>query len=199
MTMGRPDYSAYVEAAQRGDYNVGQAGAWAVTSNQGGTWGVAQVGPWDVNSIQSGSWSIGQSGNWNVGQTGTWEMFTKEYIGKPGIKRFAEYVSVPKDTAEVSPQTSYITLVAGAIEGLGLIIPMGHAGLSGIRMSQESTLLVPTEASQWLKGDNEKFYNDVRHTIVEEAGPLYRLTITAFNTDDTHAHVFLVLVWVEAA
>jgi len=198
MTTGRPDYSAFVDAAQRDAWSVGQTGAWTVTSNQGGAWSVAQSGNWDVQSIQSGAWVIGQSGNWNVGQTGTWEMFTKEYKGKPGIKRFAEYVSVAKDTAEGAPQTSYITLVAGTIEGLGVIIPRGHAGLTGIRLAQESTLLVPTEASQWLEGDDDKFYNDVRHDIVEEAGPLYRLTVTAFNEDDTYAHTFLVLVWVEA-
>lgn len=64
-------------------------------------------------------------------------------------------VTVPAGTPKATPVSVATAIPQGAVIGLDLIIPDGHAGLTGIQLYVAGGLALPTTIGQWISGNND--------------------------------------------
>lgn len=92
-------------------------------------------------------------------------------------------VVTPANTAEVSPQLTVVTLGLVVLEAVEVIVPAGHAGLTGVALRYEGTRIVPFRETEFIVA------NDYTRTWPLDlwlgAGDL---TVVTFNTDDAFPH-----------
>lgn len=96
-------------------------------------------------------------------------------------------IEVAANTSAGSPQEETLKLTAGVIHELKLEIPPGHVGLTGISFWIAGHPVFPSTAGQWFKGDNRELRFREWYKIKTS---LNKMTIKAYNTDDTYAHTF---------
>lgn len=94
-------------------------------------------------------------------------------------------LTVPANTAETSAVSSAVTLGQVELDEVRIRIPPGHAGLTGVQVLIGGEAIAPWgQASEWFVGDDE-------HEIFQIGlGVAERVTIRAFNADETYQHTF---------
>jgi hypothetical protein len=105
---------------------------------------------------------------------------------------YAFTVTVPANTAIASPVSQTIQVSFGTLDEIELIIPSGHAGLTGIQFQIAGAVVLPWGSvptagqtpGQWIIGNNL----DRTWQIGVEVGAT--LIAKAYNTDTTYQHVF---------
>ena len=98
-------------------------------------------------------------------------------------------VEVPPNTPPENPLRRQVELTAGEVRQITVVIPPGHAGLTGIRFLLRETVIIPASPDEWIRGD------DVALTFPEkfelpDLPP--RLLIEAYNEDTVYPHAFQV-------
>jgi len=96
-------------------------------------------------------------------------------------------VDVPKNTPESSPITKYIDLEGDYVYEISYLIPPGHLGLTGFQIYYGDLQLLPKNKGEWVRGDNVYRSVRVRWSFRSRR---FRLTIKAYNNDDTYDHGF---------
>lgn len=92
-------------------------------------------------------------------------------------------VTTPANTAAAAPQSTTWNLGTGVLERLEVVIPDGHAGLTGFRLLWGGRVVMPYEGGEWITGNSDKL--TVELGLWTGAG---RITVDTYNTDDTFAH-----------
>lgn len=101
-------------------------------------------------------------------------------------------VTVPANTAIAAPFSVAIPLEDGNLVSIRLVIPDGHAGLTGIRFMRAGTQVVPySETVTWIISNDDKIEIAYGGDIT-----LTGLTAVAYNTD-IFDHAFYVLCRVD--
>jgi len=94
-------------------------------------------------------------------------------------------VTVPVNTAQASPQVTNVSFNPGNVVGIQIIIPAGHAGLTGIALRSGKSQYVPRTSGSFVVSDDEVVKWDV-----EGAPGTGNWEAVAFNTDDSYSHSF---------
>lgn len=108
-----------------------------------------------------------------------------ELAQHPEVKHFRVDVTVQPNTAAAAATATNVELGLVIVDTIEVLIPLGHAGLTGLRVTYDGATILPwTQGDRWLIGDN-----------VDRAFPVglpvsHPLVVRAFNTDDTFPHTF---------
>jgi hypothetical protein len=97
---------------------------------------------------------------------------------------YALTVTTPAATAQASPQQTAFPMVDGHLRRLEILIPPGHAGLTGIAARNQGVQVVPWGTSGFLVGDDLNLPIDLDYDVATTG-----LTIFTYNTGQyPHSH-----------
>lgn len=103
------------------------------------------------------------------------------------VRKVFNSLTVPKGTASSAPATAPWDLGSVVIVNIEVMIPPGHAGLTGLAIAYSGQQLVPwANGNAWLKGD------DLTRVIPFDFQVGRPLTLSGFNTD-IFDHTFYLL------
>ena len=103
---------------------------------------------------------------------------------------YSKQITIAASTTQANSSKSYFKVNKGVISNMWITFPAGCAGLVKLRIYYEGHPFVPVNADNYIRGDNYTFKFPVMFEITEE--PM-RLTVEAWNDDDTYAHTFDIL------
>lgn len=105
---------------------------------------------------------------------------------------FLEFdITVPAQTTSSAPLSTDLELPWGVIDYIGIQIPLGVAGLTGLQLWRGLYQLAPTNADGWVKGENIVVEWKEEFELFQP--PLF-ITALAYNDDDSYAHTLTVRV-----
>lgn len=64
-------------------------------------------------------------------------------------------VTCPPGTLQVNAIETDLSFPPGRLVGLEIVIPPGHAGATGLAIAQAHQIVIPTQGTQWLVGDDD--------------------------------------------
>ena len=101
--------------------------------------------------------------------------------------------TVPKNTAEETPVEQKLLVHPGILHQVSVLIPPGHAGLTGVAIDAGLHQIAPSSQNTWFMGDDSLFsYPE----WIEITQGLAEIGIRGFNVDDTYNHSFVIGVGV---
>ncbi len=100
-------------------------------------------------------------------------------------------ISTPRNTAQAAAQSTNWTCGQGLLERVDIVIPPGHANLTGLQILWGGRQVVPYDGAEFITGDNDEITVDLGLWV--QTGVL---VVRTFNTDDTFAHAFLLRAYV---
>lgn len=104
--------------------------------------------------------------------------------------------TVPKNTAEEAPYEQKLQISAGILHQVSVVVPPGHAGLTGCALDIGLHQISPTNQNEWFKGD------DVHFTFpeyIEIPDGTRELNLRGFNLDTLYDHGFVIGVGIMPA
>ena len=102
-------------------------------------------------------------------------------------RTFTTRITTPASTTEASPLETAFALPQGTLVTVEVVIPAGHAGLTGIAIDYSGEHIFPWGRGTFLSGDDEVVSMESGHELGGSA-----ITIRTFNADDTFAHDHLI-------
>lgn len=87
-------------------------------------------------------------------------------------------VTVPAGTAKTAPITVNWAVYPGWLSHFIIEIPVGHAGLTGIRLTYKTTPVIPFDLNSWLVGNGHRFEVQWQDEVMQTG-----LAAQAYNTD----------------
>jgi hypothetical protein len=99
-------------------------------------------------------------------------------------------VTTAANTPSSSPQVTTWSIGRGVVDRIDIVIPDGHAGLTGIALLWGGRQVVPYEDGEWIVG------NDDEVTVALDLYVHDSLEVLTYNEDDTFAHSHLLRVYV---
>lgn len=87
-------------------------------------------------------------------------------------------VTVPADTSDLAPHDVVWPLETAHLGGVTILVPDGHAGLTGIRAILAHQQIIPWGMFSWIVSNNEVIHVPFNDEINESG-----LVISTFNTD----------------
>ncbi len=107
---------------------------------------------------------------------------------------YSKQITLSSGATEATSTKTYFKVNKGVISDFWITFPPGCAGLVKLRVYHEGHPFLPVNKDNYLRGDNYTFRFPVMFEITEE--PM-RLTVEAWNEDDTYTHtvdiMFLIL------
>ncbi len=98
-------------------------------------------------------------------------------------RTFTTRVTTPFNTLQASPLETSFALPQGELVSIEVVIPAGHAGLTGLAIDYSGEHIFPWGRGTFLQGDDDKIVMAVGRDL--GGSPV---TIRTFNTDDTFGH-----------
>lgn len=99
--------------------------------------------------------------------------------------------TVPKNTAEETPYEQKLPASGGILHQVSVLIPPGHAGLTGCAIDDGLHQIAPTNQNEWFRGDDVHFSYPEYHEL---SASTRELILRGFNLDDTYDHSFIIAV-----
>lgn len=94
-------------------------------------------------------------------------------------------LTVPINTAQGSPVSVDVTEAGTVLESVHLIIPAGHAGLTGFQVRLAGMTILPFgTATDWIVGNGTEITFDMGDVQIDT------VTLRGFNTDTVYTHKF---------
>jgi len=107
----------------------------------------------------------------------------------------AKTITVPANTVSTELYSVKWKIPTGIIYQIMVIIPTGHANLTGLRIMNGAFQVWPNEVGEFFHGNNLVInFNDLYD---KSSSPLY-LELLAYNTDTQYNHEFQVLLGIES-
>ena len=91
---------------------------------------------------------------------------------------FAFKVAVPAGTAISAPTSTSCAFAQATVQAIEIVIPDGHAGLTGLALAQAHQQIIPQNLGQWIISNDEKLTFPV-----EDYGNNGDWQAIAYNTD----------------
>lgn len=99
------------------------------------------------------------------------------------LRTFERRITTPAETAQDSPQSTDWELPQGTLVQVTVVIPDGHAGLTGVALRYSGEHVFPFEADSWIEGNGEEVTYPLEFDVGGSA-----VQVLTFNTDDTYEH-----------
>ncbi len=97
--------------------------------------------------------------------------------------------TVPKNTLEETPYEQKLPISAGILHQVSVVIPPGHAGLTGCAFDIGLHQIAPTNQNEWFRGDDARFnYPEYIEIMLGER----ELVLRGFNLDTLYDHGFVI-------
>lgn len=100
---------------------------------------------------------------------------------------YAYTVTCPAGTKAEAPYRVEIVLRRGVLVHAVIVIPPGHAGLTGLRIKHGLKQIIPFNEGTWIIGDDVTIRTDMYYELYEEENIL---TCECFNYDNVYDHSF---------
>ncbi len=111
-----------------------------------------------------------------------------------GSSIYAFSITTDPETVAGSPKETDLTLEKGFLAHARVLIPPGHAGLTGLALFKESGQIIPKTDPSWFIGDDYVYEYPVDIDVDLWSGA-YKLQAKTYNTDDTFDHtIYLYLM-----
>ena len=98
-------------------------------------------------------------------------------------RTFTTRLTTPASTLQASPLETSFALPQGSLVSIEVVIPAGHAGLTGLAIDYSGEHIFPWGRGTFLQGDDDI----ISMTVGRDLGGS-PVTIRTFNTDDTFGH-----------
>jgi len=98
-------------------------------------------------------------------------------------------ITTPANTSKTLPKEVYFEIKGEFLSEVQIVIPPGHAGLTGIAVFYGIHQLFPLPRGEWLSGEDERISFPERWEIPFAKASLRILT---YNEDDTYGHSFII-------
>lgn len=93
-------------------------------------------------------------------------------------------VTTPTGTSNFLPQVTTWPLTTGTLIQVELVVPSGHCGLTGIRLKQQFTEIIPWDTNNWVIANDDKITFPVDRPITQGD-----ITVETYNSDVfSHTH-----------
>ena len=96
--------------------------------------------------------------------------------------------TIPKNTSENDPYEQKLQISSGILHQVSVVIPPGHAGLTGCALDIGLHQIAPTNQNEWFKGDDTRW---MYPEYIEIPPGEHELNLRGYNTDDTYDHSFI--------
>ena len=100
-----------------------------------------------------------------------------------GKRVFERRITTAASTTQASPQTTAWPMPRGTLLEVTVVIPDGHAGLTGVALQYAGEHVFPFEDDSWIEGNDETLDYKLDFEVGGAA-----VDILTFNTDDTYPH-----------
>lgn len=96
-------------------------------------------------------------------------------------------VTVPAGTAQASAAETDLSFPPGWVQELELVIPDGHAGVTGIAIAQAHQITIPARGQVWIVSNDEVIRWPIKDTLGTGQWSAF-----AYNLDPFNPHTFYV-------
>ena len=96
--------------------------------------------------------------------------------------------TVPRNTLETAPFEQNLKISSGILHQVSVVIPPGHACLTGCALDIGLHQIAPTNQNEWFKGDDTRW---MYPEYIEIPPGEHELNLRGYNTDDTYDHAFI--------
>lgn len=104
--------------------------------------------------------------------------------------------TIPKNTLEEAPYEQKLQISDGILHQVSVVIPPGHAGLTGCALDIGLHQVAPTNQNEWFRGDDVHFSFPEYIEIPEGTR---ELNLRGFNLDTLYDHGFVIGVGIMPA
>lgn len=98
-------------------------------------------------------------------------------------RTFPTRITTPLSTTRASPQTTAVALPQGTLVRVEVVVPSGHAGLTGLALRYAGEHVWPWGPDTWIEADDE-----VLSAVLDFPLGGSTLDVLTYNTDDTFDH-----------
>lgn len=91
----------------------------------------------------------------------------------------------PANTLQSAAREVDVSFPRGKVIGIGLVIPWGHAYLTGLAIAQAHQIVIPRTGSSWFVSDDERFTFDYADQIFSG-----QWSVFLYNTDVVNDHTW---------
>ena len=100
--------------------------------------------------------------------------------------------SCPANTPQSTPVEVDVSFTPGRVVGLGLVIPWGHAYLTGLAIAQAHQIVIPRTGGSWFVSDDERFTFDYHDQIWSG-----QWSVFLYNTDEANDHTWYLRFFIQ--
>ena len=97
--------------------------------------------------------------------------------------------TVPKNTSEENPHDQHLQIRPGILHQVSILIPPGHAGLTGVALDIGLHQIAPSTQNSWFHGD-EVLFSYAEYIEIGQGMP--EIVLRGYNLDDVYNHAFVV-------
>lgn len=103
-----------------------------------------------------------------------------------GVDRWElRQATCPANTPQSTPVEVDCSFTAGQVLRVGLVVPWGHAYLTGLAIAQAHQIVIPRTGASWFTSDDEKLWLDVSDQILSG-----QWSVFVYNGDQANAHTW---------
>lgn len=98
----------------------------------------------------------------------------------------------PANTPQATPLEVDVSFPAGKVVGIGLVIPWGHAFLTGLAIAQAHQIVIPRTGASWFTSDDERLTFDYNDQLMSGGWSVF-----TYNTDIVNPHSWYLRFYVQ--
>lgn len=98
----------------------------------------------------------------------------------------------PANTLQSAPVVVDCSFTPGKVIGIGLVIPWGHAYLTGLAIAQAQQIVIPRTGDSWFTSDDEKLQFDYNDQIYSGSWQVF-----TYNTDEVNDHSWYLRFYIQ--
>lgn len=103
-----------------------------------------------------------------------------------GVDRWElRQASCPANTPQSAPVEVDCSFPQGQVLRIGLVIPWGHAYLTGLAIAQAHQVVIPRSGTSWFTSDDEKLWLDYADALMSGAW-----SVLLYNQDQANSHTW---------
>lgn len=92
-------------------------------------------------------------------------------------------VTAQPGTTQAAAQETELPFAQGVVRGVQIVIPAGHAGLTGLAIAQAHQVIIPASGTTWIIGDNESIRWPLENYLDADTWSAF-----SYNTDAVYPH-----------
>lgn len=98
----------------------------------------------------------------------------------------------PANTPQSTPLEVDVSFPAGKVVGIGIVVPYGHAFLTGLAIAQAHQIVIPRSGTSWFVSDDERLTFDYHDQLMSGGWSVF-----TYNTDIVNPHTWYLRFFVQ--